>query len=701
MRAVRVAGVVLVLVSVTVALRAAGSDVADAVMRGDVAAVRALIQKKADVNAAQDDGATALHWAVYCDNVEVVDMLLRAGAKPAANREGMTPLAMAALYGNPQVVDRLLKSGGDAKALGPNGETMVMFAARNGNPDVIRLLVEAGANVNAREPVRGTTALMWAVEQRHPEAVAALLSAGADPAARSAGAGLPRNYIAPRVNTRAVEEAQRRRERAKAAGRTYEEQLEFEYQNGQDLGGPRNAFTANRAGQGQADQPAGAAPQPATTAPQPGNTAQQAGNPANTPAQQPASSAQPPATSDQAPAAAAPQTGAPANPEANAGRPSTGAQGAPSGVEGRGAGAGGGRGRGAGGRAGGAAAAQPAAPEAAAEPDDDDAEVVVAGLVGGGGGGLTPLVFAAREGDIESAKLLIAAKADVNQTTEYGWTPLLVAVNNRNYQLAKLLLDSGANPNISNKGGWTPLYLATDNRNIEGGDYPVPKPDMDHLELIKLLLAKGADPNARVKDNTLTRTIFTMQWFYENGATAFIRAAQSSDTALMKLLLQYKADPKVATAQGDNALTASAGIGWVDGVTYERSAKENLEAVRMLLDLGLDPNSANQEGRTPLMGAALKGRPEVIQLLVDRGARLDARDRGSRDTHIPGATIAGLTWQALDYAEGLVRVGVQSAVERPEAKELIRKLMIERGMKVPPANRTINSICVVALCDGQ
>src|SRR5688572_18888213 len=548
---------------------------------------------------------------------------------------------------------------------------MVMCAARNGNPDVIRLLVEAGANVSAREPVRGTTALMWAVEQRHPEAVAALLKAGADPAARSAGAGLPRNYIAPRVNTRAVEEAQRRRERAKAAGRTYEEQLEFEFESGQDLGGPRNAFTGNRAGQGQAgqqgEQPAGAA-------------------------QQPVSPAQPPATSDQAPAAAAPQTGAPANPQANA------AQG---GAGGR-AGGGGGRGRGGGGRAGGAAAAPAAAPDAAAEPpDDDDSEVVVAGLVGGGGGGLTPLVFAAREGDIESAKLLIAAKADVNQTTEYGWTPLLVAVNNRNYQLAKVLLDSGANPNLSNKGGWTPLYLATDNRNIEGGDYPVPKPDMDHLELIKLLLAKGADPNAKVKDNTLTRTIFTMQWFYENGATAFVRAAQSSDTALMKLLLEYKADPKVATAQGDNALTAAAGIGWVDGVTYERSAKENLEAVRMLLDLGLDPNSANQEGRTPLMGAALKGRPEVIQLLVDRGAKLDARDRGSRDTHIPGATIAGLTWQALDYAEGLVRVGVQSAVERPEAVALIRKLMAERGMKVPPANRTINSICVVALCDGQ
>ena len=120
---------------------------------------------------------------------------------------------------------------------------------------------------------------------------------------------------------------------------------------------------------------------------------------------------------------------------------------------------------------------------------------------------------------------------------------------------------------------------------------------------------------------------------------------------------------------GDNALTASGGVGWVDGVTYERSPKDNLEAVQMLLDLGLDPNCANNEGRSALMGAALKGRPEVIQLLVDRGAKLDLRDRGSRDTHIPGATVAGLTFEALDYAEGLVRVGVQSAVERPEAAD--------------------------------
>jgi ankyrin repeat protein len=325
---------------------------------------------------------------------------------------------------------------------------------------------------------------------------------------------------------------------------------------------------------------------------------------------------------------------------------------------------------------------------------------VFAGLVGSGGGGLTALTFAAREGDLESARALLDAGANVNQTTEYGWTPLLTAVNNRNYKLAAMLLERGANPNLANRGGWTPLYITTDNRNIEGGDYPVPKPDVDHLEMITALLDKGAKPNTPVKENTLTRTIFTMQWFWEDGATPFVRAAQSSDTALMKVLLKYGADPKALTVNGDNALTASAGIGWVEGVTYERSTKENLEAMRMLLDLGLDPNHANVEGRTALMGAALKGRSDVVQLLVDRGAKLDQHDQGSRDTDKVGSIAAGATWQPVDYAEGLVRVGVQSAIARPETAALIRKLMTERGMKTPPIDRTINSICVVSLCQG-
>jgi len=303
-----------------------------------------------------------------------------------------------------------------------------------------------------------------------------------------------------------------------------------------------------------------------------------------------------------------------------------------------------------------------------------------------------------REGDVESARALVDGGARVNQTTEYGWTPLLTAVNNRNYAVAELLIDRGADVNAANKGGWTPLYLATDNRNIEGGDYPVPKPDLDHLEIIRALLEHGANPNTRVRDNTLTRTIFTMQWFFEDGATPFVRAAQSSDTELMKLLLEYKADPFLATANGDTALTAAGGVGWVEGVTYERSPQDNVDAIRMLLDLGFDPNGANSEGRTALMGAALKGRNAAVQLLVDRGAKLEQHDRGSRDTDKMGSAAAGHTWQALDYAEGLVRVGVQSATAYPDTAALIRRLMKDRGLPVPPENRNILSICVVALC---
>ena len=637
----------------------AGSEVADAAQNGNRGAVQKLIQQKADVNVPQVDGATALHWAVYRDDAELLDMLIRAGADvKAANSEGVTPLSMAALFGNAPVIDRLIKAGADAKQRGPSGETMVMLAARNGDPKAVTVLLEAGADVNAKETIRGTTALMWAVEQKHPEAVKVLLAAGADPTAKSGGAGLPRNYMAPRLNQRAVLLAQDRRRRAAAAGITYEEQLTLDQKTGAEIGGQR--------GLGQALDSNGN-PIPATPARQGG-----AGAAAAQPQQAPQHLHRRPALRQRNRHR---RRHLQVSPRPRRHRPRTA-----------------GRGRAGGQAAGGAQQPQP--------DSDDDNDVVVAGLVGSGGGGLTPLVFAAREGDIESAKLLLDAGAPVNDTTEYGWTPLLTAVNNRNYQLASLLLDRGADPNIANKGAWTPLYIATDNRNIEGGDYPVPKGDMDHLEIIEKLLEKGANPNGKIKENTLTRTIFTMQWFFEDGATPFIRAAQSSDTALMTLLLKYKADPQATTVAGDNALTASGGIGWVEGVTYERSAKENFEAMKMLLDLGLDPNHANNEGRTALMGAAMKGHPDVVQLLVDRGARLETHDKGNRDTDKVSSAAAGKTWQAVDYAEGLVRVGVQSAVTRPEAAALIRKLMAERNIPAPPVERTILSVCVVQICQG-
>jgi uncharacterized protein len=627
------------------------SDVADAVMKHDKASLRTLIQQKADVNATQIDGAVALHWAVYNQDAEALDILLNAGAKAdAKNREGVTPLQMASQFGNAKFIDKLIKAGADAKQRGPAGETMLMLAARAGSPDAITVLIAAGSDVNAREPLRGTTALMWAIEQKHPEAVAALLDGKANFALKSGGAGLPRNYMANRVNASRVDAANTVRKEAAQNGRTYEEQLALDVANG-TVTGVRGAGGGGFGGGGFGGGL---------------NRNQQQGQQGQQGQQQ----------------------GAAAGGQQPAGQQAQGGRGQ------------GGRGQGGRGQRGGAAAGAQTAAAAGTQlvPEQDDTDVIVAGLVGTGGGGLTALVIAGREGDLESSKLLLTAGADVNQTTEYGWTPLLTATNNRHYKLAEYLIEHGADVNKKNKGNWTPLYLATDNRNIEGGDFPVPKPDLDHLEYMKFLLDHGADPNIAAKDNTLTRTIFTMQWFLEDGATPFVRAAQSGDLELLKLLLAHGADPIAKTNHGDTALTAASGVGWVEGVTYEHSYKENIETVRFLLDLGLDANGANNDGRTSLMVAAAKGRPEVIQLLVDHGAKLDTRDKGNRDTETLVSKIAGHTWEALDYADGLVRFGVQSAVARPEAASLLRRLMTERGMTVPPANRNVDSICIVEIC---
>ncbi len=315
------------------------------------------------------------------------------------------------------------------------------------------------------------------------------------------------------------------------------------------------------------------------------------------------------------------------------------------------------------------------------------------------GGGLTPLVFAARVNDLDSVRILLAAGADVNQVTNYGWSPLLVATQNRYYQLASYLLDHGADPNIANKGAWSPLYIAIDNRNIEGGDYPVRKADMDTLEYIKKLIDKGADVNWRVKDSTWYRTVFTSQWVHETGATAFWRASQSSDLAVMKLLLEHGADPNIATTINVTPLQVAAGIGWVEGVTYEWSKEANIEAVKLLLSLGNDPNAVAETGRTALHGAGHKGRTEVIQILVDAGAKLDARDYGMNGNDA-GGRLKEHTWLPVDYADGLIRIGTQSAIIQPEAGALLRKLMIERGLPAPPPGRTLESVCLAPeLCD--
>jgi len=541
---------------------AADSLVADAAMNGDYATVQSLLQKKADVNAPQADGATAIQWAAYQDDLKLADLLLAAGANPKTpNRDGATALQLASVRGSAAMIAKLLKAGADANERGVHGETPLMYASRSGRVEALQVLLDHGADVNAKETLRGTTALMWAVEQDHVDAVKLLLQHSADVAAVSAPDSKGGTaYLAPTVAQRAEQEKFFRR----------------------GTGGKAKDLDA---------------------------------------------------------AALAKAFGQTTNTK---------------------------------------------------------------------GGGLTALILAARQNSLDCAKLLVAAHANVNQTSRYGWTPLLTAVQNRHYKLGAFLLDHGADPNIANNGGWTPLYIAVDNRNIEGGDYPVRDPDMDHLDFIKLLLAHGANVNARVcgmestpghckGDSTETRTIFVMQWLYEDGATPFLRAAQSGDVTVMKLLLAHGADPKIATTNGDTALMVAAGIGWVEGVTFQWSPEENLEAVKMCLDLGLDPNAVDGDGRTALHGAAHKGSDAVVQLLVDHGAKLNAMDNGSRDTFT--GTLQGHRWMPIDYSRGLVRVGVQSAIAHPETEALLKKLMEQRGIPVPPPANT--TICITDVCKGS
>ncbi|MEP7353392.1 MAG: ankyrin repeat domain-containing protein [Acidobacteriota bacterium] len=603
------------------------SDVADAAMRGDKAAIRTLIAQKADINAAQADGATALHWAVFKSDKELVDLLLKSGANPkAANRDGSTPLWLACVNGDGAILSSLLNAGADANETLPLGRTPLMEASRTGGVEAIKVLLDHGAKLEAKDSLRGTTALMWAADEGHAPAIQYLIQRGADFKATSAPG---------------------ERGRGPALGKANDPRRQVEAQGkalaaGTPLGlGEVSALRGDGNGLG------------------------------------------------------------------------TAAAGGGRGGAGRG-GAGGGRGGGAGaaGRGAGAAADAAAGDADGANPDDGGAvPAAFGGAAGAGrggrggrgggaakdGGALTPLVYAVLADSLDSVKVLLGAGADVNQVTGYGWSPLLVATQNRYYKLGEYLIEHGANVNLANKGLWTPLYLATDNRNIESGDYPVRKGDMDHLEFIKVLLDKGADVNARLKDSTETRTVFTNQWLDEDGATAFLRASQSGDVVLMKLLLAHGADPKIATKLNVNALQVAAGIGWVEGITYEWSPSATLEAVKMLLDLGLDPNVQADTGRTALHGAAHKGRSDVVQILADHGAKLDVRDYGNTDNR--GGKLAVHTWEPVDYADGLVRVGVQSAISHPDTGLLLRKLMIAKGLPAPPVGRTLESICITEACE--
>jgi ankyrin repeat protein len=158
------------------------SPVATAAKAGDMAAVRTLIEKRADVNVPQVDGSTALLWAAYNSDPEMTRALLAAGATvDAANRYGVTPLIQASRTGDVVIMEALLKAGADFRLRHREGETPLMAAARSGNVAAVRLLLSRGTDVNAADSFQRQTALMWAAEDGHVDVVKTLLAAGAAP----------------------------------------------------------------------------------------------------------------------------------------------------------------------------------------------------------------------------------------------------------------------------------------------------------------------------------------------------------------------------------------------------------------------------------------------------------------------------------------------------------------------------------------
>jgi uncharacterized protein len=287
-------------------------------------------------------------------------------------------------------------------------------------------------------------------------------------------------------------------------------------------------------------------------------------------------------------------------------------------------------------------------------------------------GGLTPLLYAVRQGYQESTDALLKAGADLNQSSKGdGTTPLLMAVINGHFDLAKSLLDKGADPNTPSANGVTPLYGVLNVEWAPKALYPQPRAHMQqktgYLDLMKQLVDKGADPNARLKMKVwYSGYSFDLSGVDEIGASVFWRAAYASDVAAMRLLVAAGADPNVPTMKpagrarfGDmletrevvdqsglppvpvggpsvTPLHAAAGVGYGEGFganSHRFAPTGMLAAVKYLVEeLGADVNAADHEGNTALHHAAARGDNEMILYLVSKGANVKAVDREGRTT---------------------------------------------------------------------
>jgi ankyrin repeat protein len=288
-------------------------------------------------------------------------------------------------------------------------------------------------------------------------------------------------------------------------------------------------------------------------------------------------------------------------------------------------------------------------------------------------GEFTALKFAVRAGAIDAARALLDADADVDETMLDGTSLLVLAVTNAHYELAGVLLDYGADPNADAQG-WAALHqIAWSRRWNMGFNLPGPAQtgDLDSLDLVRKLVARGADVNARQHEepkdgnrNKLDRI----------GATAFLLAAKSCDLPLMRVLLEQGADPAITTEGGTTALMAAAGVGiWAPGEN-PGTHEEALAAVKLAYEVGGGAvNDVNTQGDTALHGAVYRGGAiPVIEFLVEKGAKLDA--------------VNEFGWMPVTAADGLEYT--PAVLKRyPEAAALLRRHMAEQGLRVPPSTQ--------------
>src|SRR5262249_634227 len=249
-------------------------------------------------------------------------------------------------------------------------------------------------------------------------------------------------------------------------------------------------------------------------------------------------------------------------------------------------------------------------------------------------GGLTPLEFAARQGCVACVPVLLEGGADINAVDPDGISPLLSAIINGHYDAASLLLEKGADANIADRTGRTPLYSAVDFHTMPASNRPSPKEidnELTSLDVIKTLLAKGANVNAQLKQQQPYRTKLDRgdDTMLTTGTTPLVRAAKAGDTAAMQLLLDKGADAKLATRNGINPLMAAAGLGTKEEDTTARRKPQAdaIEAIKLCLNAGLDVNAVDSRGQTAVHGAAFQGFDDVVQFLVEHGAKLDVKDR--------------------------------------------------------------------------